>query len=172
MNRNYEAALKVNTTLIGLDPKNANRYVNQSVLYASIQKFGECLKALEQGLKVDPKNVLIYNNLAYYNGHNNHYASAIKYANIGLSLTKDSDERGVFYNNRGYAELQLNKLKQANQDFDLAMAWNPTNSFAYYYKALAVLKTKNYFELCKYVSLSEAHGGKELVANLKYKYCH
>jgi len=171
-NQNYEAAIKTVYKVLKFDPNNVEHYVNLSVLYGYNRQVGMSLKALRQGLKVDNKNVYIYNNLAYYNGHYKHYLQAIKYANIGIKLKQDSGSTGYFYNNRGYAEMKLHRLKKANRDIDLAMIWNSTNCYAYYYKALAILNTKNYFEVCKYVKLSETYGGQKLVAKLKYKYCH
>lgn len=171
-NQNYEAAIKTVYKVLKLDPKNADHYVNLSVLYGFNKQISMSLKALRDGLKVDNKNVFIYNNLAYYNGHYKHYLQAIKYANIGIKLKQDSFSTGYFYNNRGYAEMKLHRLKKANRDIDLAMIWNSTNCYAYYYKALAILDTKNYFEVCKYVKLSETYGGQKLVEGLKYKYCH
>ena len=171
-NQNYEAAIKASLKLINLDPHNANHYVNLSVLYGMTSDLSKSLKALRDGLKYDRKNLFIYNNLAYYSGHYKHYAQAIKYANIGLQLPQDSDSKGIFYNNRGYAEMKLHRLKKANRDIDLAMIWNSKNCYAYYYKALAILNTKNNFEICKYVDLAEAHGGRNMVAGLRAKYCH
>jgi len=148
------------------DPKNMRFYINLSCSYGSLGQTKNCADILFAALKIDPKNVIIRNNISYYAGKSGAYELAILEANRGLALTTDSSMRGGLLNNRGFVYLKQKKYTLALSDINEAIKLDPNNYLAYCYRALVNIELKKPETVCDDLNKAKSLGAVTLTANL------
>ena len=158
-------------TLVVLKPKEMPYYINLAYLYEQVKQYPTCLAVLETARKVNPTDVVVLSNLSYYSGQFSRYSDAIKYADEGLKQQTDSAMKSALFNNRGYGCIGLKRFTEALTNINQAIKLDPTNSYAYCYRAIAHIQMKKMETVCADLNKAKELGGVGLTADLIDKYC-
>jgi tetratricopeptide (TPR) repeat protein/S1-C subfamily serine protease len=102
-------------------------WVKQSVILRDLGKYELALKAIELGIKLEPKDRILINEKALLLSQKRQYTAAIK---IYDEMIREQPE-AYSYSNRGYDKLNLGDKQGAINDFDRAIKLNPNYSIAY-----------------------------------------
>ena len=97
-------------------------------------------KYYQTAVNIDSSNVYALNSYALFLGNQDRFQESIDiYKKIALLDPQFSD---AFFNS-GIIHLTIDSIKQANQQFNLAIKTNPTFAKAYYYRGLTFAKLGN-----------------------------
>jgi tetratricopeptide (TPR) repeat protein len=120
--------------LVQSKPGDINYLINLSYLYGETHRFPESIATLEKAKTIDDSNLSIYSNLAYYSAEAGAYDNAVKYAEKGLTLTKDKDSVsiGALLNNLGFAQSKVVSIQKGFQTIAKSISFFPRNPFAYF----------------------------------------
>lgn len=169
--RKLDSAIMDNQQLVKLYPKNVNYLINLSYLCGETAQYADCLAALEKARALDERNYVIYMNLAYYSAETEDYKGAIKYAEKGLTLTRDSIAVGALTNNLGFAQSVVVSPEKGLQTVQSSLRWNPRNAYAYFNIGRIQLKMKQKDKACASFLKAKELGGVNLTMNYLKKYC-
>lgn len=129
-------AIKSFQTAVDMDPDIMSGWINLGNLTA-VKGPSIARKYYETALNIDSANVFALNSYALFLGNQDKYKQSINiYRKIALIDPQFSD--GFF--NAGIMYLMLDSIKQANQQFNLAVKTNPIFGKAYYYRGLTFEK--------------------------------
>jgi tetratricopeptide (TPR) repeat protein len=167
----FKSGIKDYTSLMELHPKDVLYYVGLGYFYGEDKDYADCFFVLKNGLKIDPRNIYILNNLSYYSNQAGDFQNGLIFANNALSLSNDPYWKGVLFNNRGYSNIGLRKYNLALNDINEAIRLSPDNSYAYCYRALANIGLKQFETVCSDLSKAKNLGAVNLTADLIKQYC-
>lgn len=156
----YEDAIKDFQELIAIEPKNEDAYNNLSVLHTKRGDFLKAYETLDKGLAINPQSTPLQANYGFTYIQQKKYKEAIK---IYTKLIEDKnppemDNKGLYYNNRGYAKMELGKLKDAMKDINESFKHYPENSYAFRNRGLLYLKMKQKDLACQDFQQAEKYG--------------
>jgi tetratricopeptide (TPR) repeat protein len=145
---NNQAAKSDCSAALKLNPENTEAYLN---LGLAEYKLGNYDAALEQYQKIIQKNKDDYR--AYYNqglanfAQKNYEKALISYDRaLRLSDISSTFEKALIYSDRGLVNLTLGNKERAIADLTEAINWDSNNERAYYNRACAYHKNRNYQE--------------------------
>jgi tetratricopeptide (TPR) repeat protein len=152
--------------LIDLKPEKVSYYIGLARIYDSVGHYEDGISVLKRGLKNNPKEIPILNNLSYYSAQINKYKDAINYADKGLKYAIEPMWKAALLNNRGYGYLSLGKYPEALDDINQAIQLDPNNSFAYCYRAIANIHLKRMETVCDDLKKAKNLGATTLTEDL------
>ncbi|MDJ1485036.1 tetratricopeptide repeat protein [Cytophagaceae bacterium YF14B1] len=167
----FDSTLVTYQKVLKFDPKHTGALLNLGFMYGDMEEYEKSNYYLEELLRISPADFGALNNIAYNKNQSGDYKGAIDYADKAFNVAPDSTNKGMALNNKGYAYLKLGKFKESLLYIDNSLKFFPTNSFAYYYKALVYIEQKKYTDACPYLNKSKAMGGVNLTSDLLKKYC-
>lgn len=129
--------------------------------YTSLKDYPKAFEAYKEGLKQNSNSRIVLTNYGYTSTLSGDYKKAIEiYDKLIGTVKKDDpdDNPSYYYNNRGYAKMQLGKLKEAMKDIDIAIGHYPENSYAFKNRGLLHLKMKQKNLACQDFQKAEALG--------------
>jgi tetratricopeptide (TPR) repeat protein len=160
--------------MLNLLKNKPNEYVvnaQAGLLYGRLQEFDKSNehfeKALQYATKKDEK-VHILVNQGYVNGLAKNYKKAVKVYNTLLEEYYQDIPKakiGYCYNNRGYAQMGLGKLKEAEQDINTSLKYYPENSYAFRNRGLLYLKMGKKDLACADFQKAEEYGYSKSYGN-------
>ncbi|TAE04584.1 MAG: hypothetical protein EAZ95_20535, partial [Bacteroidetes bacterium] len=134
------------------------------LLYGELHEFDKSNeyfeKALQYTTKKDEKASILLNQ-GYVNGLAKNYKKGVKIYNMLLEDYYEDIPKGQIgycYNNRGYAQMGLGKLKEAEQDINTSLKYYPENSYAFRNRGLLHLKMGKKDLACADFKQAEAYG--------------
>ena len=102
----------------------AGTYINQGVLYMTLNDYVSAQRDFEEGVKLDPKLGEAYVNLGGVKIAQMHFAEGIADIDHGLALGPEEPEKAYF--NRALADEGLDDVKAAYFDYSKAAELKPT----------------------------------------------
>ena len=133
----HNSALSDMNQAVAIDPTIASFWYGRGKLYFDMKKFEEASLDLEEGIKLNPQ--FEENDIYFYCGFAlqqlKQFGKAIQYYTSGISFNPDFDK---YYFQRGYCNINVNKIREAQADFTKFLELHKTND-AYYQKAEELL---------------------------------
>ena len=151
-------------------PNDDGVVLNASFCYTELLKWEKAIKVLEKAVEIHTDDPYLYNNLAYSYLWGGYYEKAIKVAKEGLKYAPDSTWKGILLNNMGYAEYKSGN-KKGLKTINKGIHFNPTNSFAYYYRALILIDQGKIDRACEDLYKSRELGGVNITLDRIELYC-
>jgi tetratricopeptide (TPR) repeat protein len=167
----FSSSIKDYLVLISLKPKEIPYRINLAYMYGELNRFDDCLTALKNALEVDTTNTVTLSNLSYYSGQFLKYSDAIRYAEKGLKYPADSSVKSALLNNKGYGYIGLKRYSEALNNINMAIKFDPNNSYAYCFRAMAHIRMKQMETVCDDLNKAKELGGIVLTEELRKKYC-
>jgi tetratricopeptide (TPR) repeat protein len=166
-----DSARKDLEQLIKIYPQEIGYLVNLSNIFGEEHRYTECLALLEKAKSIDDSNANIYMNLSYFSTESRAYDNAIKYAEKGLALTKDSILTGSILNNLGFAQSRAISVAKGLQTVNRSIKFFPENSYAYFNRGRILLDMNAMEEACSDFIKARDLGGVVLTEEYIAKYC-
>ncbi len=115
----YEKGLKYYNKAIDIYALEGSAFYNRGNAYRGLEKYKEAIKDYLKSIELDSEigNQYAYNNIAVSYESLGDYKNAIKYINLAIKAYPKS---GLYFENRGWYNLQLEKFKQAEKDYEEA----------------------------------------------------
>ena len=115
----YEKALKYYNKAIDIYALEGSAFYNRGNAYSGLEKHKEAIKDYLKSIELDSEigNQYAYNNIAVSYESLGDYKNAIKYINLAIKAYPKS---GLYYENRGWYNLELENYKQAEKDYKKA----------------------------------------------------
>lgn len=157
--------------LAKLKPKNTNYLLNLSYLYGETERFSDAIAVLHKARVLEPENYIFYVNLSYYYGEAEDYKNAIKYAEQGLTLTKNADWKGSLMNNLGYAQSKVISPEKGLQTIQSSLELKPRNAYAHFNIGRIYLALNKKDKACASFLKAKEFGGINLTMNYIKTYC-
>ena len=116
---NYQKALEYLNKAIKNYALDGPTYYNRGNAYMGLEKYQEAIKDYLRSIELDSEtgNQYAYNNIAISYENLGDYKNAIKYINLAIKAYPKS---GLYFENRGLYNLELEKFKQAEKDLEEA----------------------------------------------------
>ena len=116
---NYQKALEYLNKAIKNYALDGPTYYNRGNAYMGLEKYQEAIKDYLRSIELDSEtgNQYAYNNIAISYENLGDYKNAIKYINLAIKAYPKS---GLYFENRGFYNLELEKFKQAEKDLEEA----------------------------------------------------
>lgn len=157
-------ALDIVFELLKEDPTEPVFLGEAGLLYGALQEFDKSNEYFEKSLQYttkreDKAHTLL--NQGYVNGLAKNYKKAVKVYNTLLENYYEDIPKaqiGYCYNNRGYAQMGLGKLKEAEQDINTSLKYYPENSYAFRNRGLLHLKMGKKDLACADFKQAETYG--------------
>lgn len=125
---------------IELDPRMWQPHVNRGRLHVEAKRWDAALAEFDAAIEIDPKVDTIYVDRGNLQFKRRHHEEAI--ADYGRAF--EIKPRAFHLVNRAMAELALGRLAEAVYDSTHAIAMNPKMSIAYYLRAQARFRSKDF----------------------------
>lgn len=146
LTKNYETVVLESKKIIKKYPKISIFYNLMGLALSQLNRLHDAKLVLENGLKVNSKDLAIVNNLANVNKNMFHFAEAEKL--YKLSISKKVDYVNA-YVNYGNLKKDLNKFQEAIQLYETSLNYNNTIPEVFYSLAMAYQSLGN-FEKSEY----------------------
>ena len=124
-----EAAIKVYSDAIELNPRYSVAYTNRGVLYCYKGEYDLAIKDFNMAIKLNPNNFFAYNNRGNAYGKTENSDRAIEDFNAAIKLKPDYAKA---YINRGRAHSGKGNVNEAINDFSKVIELEPDYAYAYY----------------------------------------
>ena len=124
-----EAAIKVYSDAIELNPRYSVAYTNRGVLYCYKGEYDIAIKDFNMAIKLNPNNFFAYNNRGNAYGKTENSDRAIEDFNAAIKLKPDYAKA---YINRGRAHSGKGNVNEAINDFSKVIELEPDYAYAYY----------------------------------------
>ncbi len=168
----FKSAISDLEKLLKIDSTNIHYYIAISFALWEEGDYISSTDYIEIAHKLYPDDPLILNNLSYNYGELGRFSEALEYASLGLQKDNLSDDiKALLLNNKGYAYIGLMKYNEAIYFIDKSLNINNTNSFAYYFRALANIGLEKFETVCDDLATAKNYGGLNLTKDLIKKYC-
>ena len=167
-----DSGIADNETLLKMFPNDVGYLLNMSFLYGENQQLDDCIKTLRRALAIDSLDVEIIVNLVYYSNETRDYKTTIEYATKGLTITKDSVWISSLLNSLGFAQSETLSLEAGLKTVEQAVAFRPSNPYAYFNLGRIYLKKKNVDEACKNFKIAKQLGAINLTTEYLERYCN
>ena len=146
----YKSAIKDWHLMIRIDSLEEDNYLNLSIACLMTGDTLNYLANMKKGLEINPLSPLALNNMSHYYGQVGKYKESIEYASLGLKQkVVENNLAGFLLNNRGYDYLKLIDLDYAAKYINLSIAYDSTNPYAYYNRALLNIERNLKAAVCK-----------------------
>lgn len=146
MQRDFEKAYKDFMSVLAFDSTSLSALNNIANVLGDMGRQEEALVYLQKVIRIYPKDVGGYVNLAFAYTEQGEYTKALKLNNKVLEM----DPRIPYaYNNRGFVKYKLKDLKGAMEDINHSLEMLPGNSFAFKNRALVFIELKQYHFACE-----------------------
>lgn len=145
--KSYDSANVYYSKAIDINPLNIGCIYNRGIARSYTGDTTGARLDMETAMNIDTATQYIaYNNIGFFlKLERKCYAAAIPFFDKAIRLKPDFSEA---YNNRGFAELQLDNLKQAYSDIQKALELDPRNSYAWKNYGLLCLKDNKTKQAC------------------------
>jgi tetratricopeptide (TPR) repeat protein len=129
-------------------------------------------KAIEEAYKISPDDPGVLSNLAYNYCELKKFDDALRLTIVGLKKTDlGNDWKANLLRNQGFAYLGLEQYEMAILSLNKSIELNPSNSFAYYFRALSNIGLNKTDSVCNDLKKSYENGGINLTSDLIKIYC-
>lgn len=171
--KRYSILIKEYKNLIRIDSKNKEiYYVNLAYAYWNLGELSKAIQITLKSLKLNDKIPMTYNNLAYYHAENKSFKKALHYADLGLKLKLNDQEKGMLLSNRGFALYGLGKYEDALDELDRSIKLFPINSYPYFFRGLVNLKLNELVKACNDFHKAKELGAIKMTQNWIAVYCN
>lgn len=139
-------------------------YSALGMYYGEINEFDKSFEWFDKGIKTVFKEqdlIMLQVNYAYICTKAGKYEKALEICNELLKNKTDimvTAPLSYCYNNRGYAQMSLGKLKEAEQDINTSLKYYPENSYSFRNRGLLYLKMGKKDLACADFKQAEAYG--------------
>ena len=130
----FERAIKYYSTVIELNPDDANAYNNRGAARSNLGDYKGAIEDYDKATELNPDYVGAYNNRGAARSKLGNYKGAIEDYNKAIEL--NPNHANAYYK-RGVAKGNLSNYKGTIEDYDKAIALNPDFSLAYNNRGLA-----------------------------------
>lgn len=153
-NGNYEKAIKIIDTGLGLDSMNYLLYLEKSKCYFFSQKLDLALHEINKAIQINPSNYESYYNrsILYYNLGNTQASLTDITSAIKIS-EKQNIRYSVFYGLRGTLYVSLGDYKKAEKDLLIGLQNEPENIDMLNNYSIIYMHKKQYIEAKKILDL-------------------
>lgn len=166
-----DSAIADNVLLVRTYPKHIGYLINLSFLYGETRKYADCMAVLHKAKSLDSSSTGVYANLAYYSAESGNYQNAIKYAEKGLTLVKDSASKGGLLNTLGFAQSKLISPEKGLQTIESSLRVYPRNAFAYLNKGRIYISMNQKAKACECFVKARELGGVVMTKYYLENYC-
>ncbi|MEQ9008198.1 MAG: tetratricopeptide repeat protein, partial [Ekhidna sp.] len=142
---NYDSAKVYMDKVLEIDPENLLYRKNMGQTLYNLGDFEDAAEILEGVVKENDQDHSVFNflGLCYY--YMDDFDGAIYYYNKAILLNRDA----VYFDNRAYAKIGVDKYSEAIEDFTRSIEIYPDDSEIFYQRGLLHELQHNQFDACK-----------------------
>jgi len=172
LKRDFKGAYEDYSLALQFDSNNIAALTNMGAVLDELGRGDDAIPLFEKVIRLDPKFVGGYGNLAFRYAQKGEYEKALALNNKVLEL--DPNE-ALGYNNRGYVKMKLNDFDGALKDINTSLRLYETNPYAYRNRALVYLALRQVNKACADLKKAVEYGFTEVygeeVGELIKKHC-
>lgn len=180
--RQYKEALNDFNYLLINFPDNADSYFNRAIIYENLGIYANAIKDYSETIKLRPDYILAYHYRGIARFRMNDLNGALEDYNKALQLGKNVEmdvakakefglNSSALYFNRGVVLQKKGNYQAAIQDYDQAIAIDPSNAKSYYNRAIAKMALSQGDEALKDLEIA-FRLGFEQAGNIIRSYFH
>ncbi|MCB9032782.1 MAG: tetratricopeptide repeat protein [Chitinophagales bacterium] len=167
LDRNDLAVLGYKELLKGY-PLNEEYYYHRAEAYTNLGEYNKAMEDLDKAISIDSNYLQAINQKGIVYQNLRKFDSAIIYFSKAINFNKTNDPEVLFFN-RGVSFLELNKFKEAKNDFNYSIKLNSNIGIVFYNRAIVNSYLGEKDSCCKDLEQAMALGYKDIdIALLDY----
>ncbi|MGH1365430.1 MAG: tetratricopeptide repeat protein [Calditrichia bacterium] len=175
----YSEAIAVYSSLVRLNPSNAENYIQRASAKRENQLFDEAVVDLHQALSLDSTSSFAYEEMGQVFAEKGEYQLAIEQFNLSMEYMANDEIapiRAAIWDSRGFAYLNSGQMALAKEDLERSIAIFP-NAAAFKNLGLIALRKNDIEQACvnlRQAEKYEAYYSKTAatIASLIEEHCH
>jgi Tfp pilus assembly protein PilF len=155
----YEKMAQALEQLLKLDPEHEKGLSFRAEYYYRKDQLDLAIKDYRTLIRINPNNMMVYNNLGYFLGAQNRYAEA---ADVLEGALKHDPDNAFIHNNYGFALYQIGKQEEGMSQIFLSRKLDPQNSWVNRNLAIIYLQKGDTAQACTEIQQGIELGFKDL----------